>query len=100
MSVKHWLIERPTVNIVFTLIGKMRREPEPRMDMTERWVIAQKAGNHTVRYWRGSGRKTGTVWTADPERACHYPSRAVALYDASQMNQRHMKATYEAQILD
>ena len=99
MSVKHWLIERPTVNIACTLIGKMRRKHEPNTKMAERWVIAQIAGSHAIKYWRGSGRKTGSVWVTDPERACHYACESVALYDARQMNQRHMKERYEARKL-
>lgn len=98
MSIKHWLIERPSINIALTLAGRLRREPEP-MPLGERWVIVQVAGTHTIKYWRGSSRKTGLVWTTNPERACHYPSRAVALYDAIHMNQHAMKPRYEIQRL-
>jgi hypothetical protein len=98
MSLKHWLIERPTVNIAFTIAGKLRKEPPP-PPLTEQWVIVQVAGGQVIRYWRGSSRKAGTVWTTDPERACLYASRAVALYDAIHMNQKTMKHRYEVQRL-
>jgi hypothetical protein len=97
MKFKHWITNRPSVGIAVSVTKKVRRDKQPE---PERWVITQTSGNHSGLYWRGSSVKAGSIWTANPQKACHYPTKTVALYDAQQMNQRHMKLRYSPQKLD
>jgi hypothetical protein len=98
MKLKQWVTNRPSVSIALCVARKIRNNIPPEQ-VGETWVVVQMAGTRAGAYWCGSGVKGGARWTANPDRACLYPSRTVALRDAGQMNPRHMKLRYEAQQL-